>query len=98
MAEFVRNPAWLPEWLHSADVEAIVDEKTDEVYAAAKGFAAGHVETGEFEASLHKVTGRYSTGRPYGRVYSDDPAALSIEFGTQHSSAVRALGRAIRTV
>jgi len=98
MGRFVRNPEWLPEWLRSRDVEDIVREKTDEVDAAAHAFAAQHVETGAFEESLRRVDGHYSTGRPYGRVYSEDPAALSIEFGTQHSTAVRALGRAIRSI
>lgn len=95
---FVRNPAWLPEWMDSKDVRALVSEAGDKVLAAAKGFAAEHVESGEFEASITKEDGTYSTGRPYSRVYSLDPAVLSIEFGTQHSSAVRALGRAIRSI
>jgi hypothetical protein len=98
MAYFRRNPQWLPEWLRSDDVEQIVREKGDEVLAAAHGFAAEHVDTGHFEESLRKVDGHYSTGRPYSRVYSDDDASLSIEFGTKHSEPVRALGRAIRTV
>lgn len=98
MGTFVPNPDFIRQIMRSDEARRLVDEKTDEVLAAAKTLAAAHTDTGHFEASLHKKTGSYSTGRPYGRVYSDDPAALSIEFGTQHSTAVRALGRAIRSI
>lgn len=95
---FVANPDWLPEWLSSADVESIVDEAGEEVLAAAKTLAAEHVRTGEFLESIHKTSGHYRTGRPYARIYSDHPAALSIEFGTAKSEALRVLGRAIRMI
>lgn len=98
MAQFVRNPAWLPEWLSSREAREIVSEAGDKVLAAAKANAAGHIETGEFEESIQKQDGTYHTGRPYSRVFSRDPAVLSIEFGTKRSTAVRALGRAIRSI
>lgn len=95
---FVHNPEWLPDWLSSDDVRSILSEKGDEVRAAALAYAAPHIRTGEFESSIRKEDGTYRTGRPYSRVISDDPAVLSIEFGTKHSEAVRALGRAIRSI
>ena len=98
MGRFVRNPDWQRELFRDERIRAQLSEGGDEVLATAKAIAAEHAETGEFEQSLHKVDGTYATGRPYSRVYSDDPASLSIEFGTSHSQPVRALGRAIRTV
>lgn len=95
---FVRNPAWLPAWMSSDEVRALVSEAGDKVLAAAKANAAGHVVTGEFEASIEKSDGTYRTGRPYSRILSRDPAVLSIEFGTKNTAAVRALGRAIRSI
>lgn len=98
MTEFVRNPAWLPSWMESADVEEIVTEAGEKVLAAAKAFAAEHVESGDFLESITLSSGHYRTGRPYARVSSSDPAALSIEFGTANNAAQRVLGRAIRSI
>lgn len=98
MAEFVRNPGWLRDFMRSDQLAEIIDGKGEEVEIAAKALAAEHVVTGRFDESIHRNSGHYSSGRPYSRVSSDDPAALSIEFGTQHSTAVRALGRAIRSI
>jgi hypothetical protein len=98
MAKFVRNPGWERELFRDEAIRAQLSEAGDEVLAAAKTIAAEHADTGEFEESMHKVDGEYSTGRPYSRVYSDDPASLSKEFGTSHSEPIRALGRAIRSI
>lgn len=94
---FESNPRWLPGWLSSQEVRDIVSEKGDEVLAAAKALAAAHEHTGAFESSLIKTSGRYKTGRPYARISSSDPAALSIEFGTATMIGLRILGRAIRS-
>lgn len=96
--EFVPNPKWLPSFMESSELEEIVAGNGAKVLAAAEGFAAEHVESGEFLESLKLTTGHYRTGRPYARVSSDDPAALSIEFGTANNAAQRVLGRAIRTI
>jgi hypothetical protein len=97
-AKFERNPEWMPDFLGSDEVREMLSEKGDEVRAAALAYAAPHIRTGEFEESITKQDGTYHTGRAYSRVQSDDPAVLSIEFGTKHSEAVRALGRAIRSI
>lgn len=95
---FEANPQWMPDFLGSEELGAILDEAAEEVLAAAKGLASDHVRTGEFLESLHRSSGTYRTGRRYARVSSDDPAALSIEFGTAKSEPLRVLGRAIRMI
>jgi hypothetical protein len=98
MARFVANPAWIREFLASDRLAELVDEAGEQVIEHARELAAGHVESGDFLESLQKTSGHYRTGRPYARVYSDDPAALSIEFGTANAAAQRILGRAIRMI
>ena len=95
---FEANPAWMPDFLSSDELGSILDEAAEEVLAAAKGLAEEHVRTGEFLDSIHRTSGKYRTGRRYARVSSDDPAALSIEFGTAKSAPLRILGRAIRMI
>ncbi|MGH6656628.1 MAG: hypothetical protein ACRDVE_15670 [Actinocrinis sp.] len=98
MARFERNPQWLADFIGSDPVREVLDEKAEQVEVAAKGIALEHADTGHFAESIHHTRGKYGSGRAYGRVYSDDDASLSIEFGTHQSTPVRALGRAIRSI
>lgn len=74
--------AGLGRWLaRNIDTDLELEAIAGEVSAAAIGLAAEHIETGDFARSIHIRKDRLS---PSGRdrlVYSDDPAALSIEFG-----------------
>lgn len=63
------------------NLETDLDRIAGEVEAYAVGLAAEHVRTGDFARSIQTRVDRIS---PSGRdrvVYSDDPNALSIEYG-----------------
>jgi hypothetical protein len=57
--------------------------------------AAAHNRTGDFQRSIKGELLKAKNGRPFYRIWSDDPAALSIEFGSKNRAASRILGRAI---
>ncbi|MEO7260257.1 MAG: DUF5403 family protein [Jatrophihabitantaceae bacterium] len=74
----------LGEWLATSpdiDFDSALDEVADQVQGVAVGLAAGHVDTGEFMASIHIEVDRAS---PSGRdrlIVSDHPASVPIEYG-----------------
>ena len=63
------------------DLGPELDEVAREILAFAIGLAAEHVDTGDFARSLNISIDRSSPSRRDRLVYSDDPAALSIEYG-----------------
>lgn len=73
---------------------ALLVEKGLELQAVAMALAAPHVKTGEFEGSFDGFLEHASNGHPYFRLYNEDPAALSIEFGTAKTAGQHILGRA----
>lgn len=73
---------------------ALLVEKGLELQAVAMTLAAPHVKTGEFEGSFDGFLEYASNGHPYFRLYNEDPAALSIEFGTAKVKGQHILGRA----
>jgi hypothetical protein len=66
-----------------------------EAQSIAESLAAPHVKTGAFEASFHGSLEHAKNGHPYFRLTNDDPAALSIEFGTAHMGGLHILGKAM---
>lgn len=69
------------------DLSPELDEVAHEIEAYAVGLAAEHFQTGEYVSSIHVTTDRSSPSRRDRLVYSDDPAALSIEYGHRAQAA-----------
>jgi hypothetical protein len=89
---FEPNPDFDPRgW---QEVEEIVFDIGEEMMDTAIEIARQHEETGEFARSIQSDPHRSRTDAPVYRIYSDDPGALSIEFGTSKMRGIRALGRA----
>lgn len=86
---------WLQDVWRNTELADQVEEVGREILSAAKSNAATFRVTGSFEESLKGELLKSKRGRPYYRVSSNDPGALSIEFGTAHRPAHRALGKAI---
>jgi photosystem II stability/assembly factor-like uncharacterized protein len=82
---------------HSEAVEAIVQAAGEGVLARAKQGAEAVKDSGAFARSMR---GKMFTSRRRGpkwyRVWSTDPASLSIEFGTAKQDGKHVLGNAIR--
>ena len=72
---------------------AILIEKGLEAQAIAQTLALPHIKSGEYEGSFEGFLEYASNGHPYYRLYNDDPASLSIEFGTAHAAGQHILGR-----
>lgn len=87
--------AWLQDVWRGTEISDQVDSVGQEILAAAKSNAETFKVTGQFLDSIKGELLRSKKGRPYYRVSSNDPAALSIEFGTAKRPAHRALGKAI---
>jgi hypothetical protein len=96
VASFKHNPEFEKEFFREAEIKAIVDKVGEEVLRAAKDNATAHDQTGRFSGSITGKSRVSGTGRPHYTVSSDDPAVYSKEFGTSKTTAIRALGRAIR--
>jgi len=96
VASFSFDPDWIKEELfESPELIDMFDEMGESVLTSAREIAGQYNRTGQFQASLRGAVFRASNGRPYYRVWSDDPAAYSIEFGTAKDAPHRVLGRAI---
>lgn len=95
MGRFMANPDFERQLFHSAEVTEAVYSAGDRVLAEARRNAAAEAHSGDFEASLEKHDHRSRSGRPISTIYSDDPGALSIEFGTKTTPRHRFLGRAL---
>lgn len=93
--DFKMNPRFEEDLFMQAQSESIVRSEGETRLARAKAGAAAHADTGEFARSMKGKFSRGRNGRPHFYVYSDDPAALSKEFGTSDTPAVRALGSAL---
>jgi hypothetical protein len=96
MSKFEFDRQWESEELFAMPglLEMLEDEgesKRDEAIRLAGKFN----RTGNFQRSIKGELLSASNGRPFYRVWSDDPAAISIEFGTKNAPAHRVLGRAI---
>lgn len=63
---------------HLPEVKAEVKAEAERRAARIRAVAAGHVDTGRFLASIKTATGDVDTV-----IYSDDPNALSINYGHQ---------------
>jgi len=95
MGHFVLNPNFERDLFHTPEATDAVAHAGLRVYAEADRLASAEAETGAFADSLSKRDHRGRSGRPLCTVSSDDPGALSIEFGTEHTPAHRFLGRAL---
>lgn len=96
MGEFRFDPEWLSEELfkNEAFIGLLVDGG-EAVEAEARRLAGQYNRSGDFQRSIQGGLFFSSNGRPFYRIWSDDPAAWSIEFGTAKDKAHRVLGRAI---
>lgn len=63
------------------DLGPVLDEVAHEIEAYAIGLASEHVETGDYAESIGVTIDRTSPSRRDRLVYSDDPAAMEIEYG-----------------
>lgn len=96
MSHFVLNPNFANEFAASDGVAKIVEEIGSEVLGQAIAGAEAHERTGDFARSMKgRMFRSRAKNRPYYRVWSDDPGALSIEFGNHHEHGHRIIGRAI---
>lgn len=86
---------WLQDVWRESTLADQVEKTGEEILAAAKANASIFSSSGDFEKSITGSLKHSKKGRPYYRVESNDPGALSIEFGTAHQPAKRALGKAI---
>ncbi|MEU7096056.1 hypothetical protein [Kitasatospora aureofaciens] len=86
---------WLQDLWDSEELTEQLEETGAEILGNAKANAERFTKSGEFLDSISGGLRRSKKGRPFYRVQSDDPAALSIEFGTAKQEPKRALGRAI---
>lgn len=98
MGRFELNPDFDRQLFSSREATDAVDDAGDRVLGEARRIAAAESDSGDFEASLEIRYHRSRSGRPTATVYSDDPGALSIEFGTVDTPAHRVLGRALDTI
>lgn len=76
----------------SIELDPILDEIAHRIEAYAVGLASEHVRSGDYVSSIAVTVDRLS---PSGRdrlVYSDDPAALSIEYGHRTRKADGTIG------
>lgn len=92
---FMPNPDFQRQLFRSTELTELVYEAGDRVLAQARRNASAEAVSGDFEASLDKRDHRSRSGRPISTVSSDDPGALSIEFGTKTTARHRFLGRAL---
>lgn len=80
--------AGLGDWIaENVDMGPELDEVIHRVKDAASALAAGHTETGAYEASLVVAVDTTSKSKQDRILYSDDPAAISIEWGHVAPSA-----------
>jgi hypothetical protein len=96
MSRFELDRSWVTEELYrQAPLADLVNEigefiKTDAIHLASRISV-----TGSFRDSIHGELLRARNGAPFYRVWSDDPGAISIEFGTAKNKPHRVLGQAI---
>lgn len=98
MSRFEFDPQWVTEELYpSAELSDLVEDAGEAVLNEAVRIAGTISVTGEFERSIKGELVRSKNGAPFYRVWSDDPGALAIEFGTSKTNKLphRVLGRAI---
>lgn len=93
--DFKMNPHFEEDLFLQAALASIVKAEGESRLATAKSTAGAHADTGEFARSMKGKFSRGRRNRPHFYIYSDDPAALSKEFGTSDTPAVRALGSAL---
>ena len=88
------------EFATQANASTVPDEVAETLAAAVRTLAASHTDHGTFEASIHVGTapdGKH--GRGHDRiVYSDDPLAMSKEFGHEVYSHGKPTGRTAKGV
>lgn len=98
MGRFVINPDFERQLFYSAEATEAVSHAGDRVLAEAERRATEGADTGGFAEHLSKRDHRSRSGRPISTVSSDDPGAVSIEFGTEDTPAHRFLGGALDTL
>jgi hypothetical protein len=99
VARFELNKDFAQELRRDDDVQEIVQEAGEAVLGAAVNRAEAVQETGDFAKSIKgkKIPNR-AKGPGFYRVYSDDPGALAIEFGTAKTDGKHVLRDALNEV
>lgn len=96
MSRFQPDQAWrVDELFQMPGLLSMLEDQGGAKRDEAIRLAGQYNRTGSFQRSIQGELLRASNGRPFYRIWSDDPAALSIEFGTKSNAAHRILGRAI---
>lgn len=97
MSRFEFDRSWVTEELYQqAELVDLINESGEAVKAEAIRLADRISVTGSFRDSIQGELLRAKNGAPFYRVWSDDPGALSIEFGTAKGHKPhRVLGQAI---
>lgn len=90
---FIPNQSGIKALAASAGVRDFVTGKADRVLSAAQ--SAAPVDSGAYRASLGSTPASASDGEVTATVYSTDPAALHIEFGTVDTPPHRTLSSAV---
>jgi hypothetical protein len=98
MGTFKINPNFEKDLFQSPELTELVYDAGDRVLNEAERVAGAEADTGAFAASLSKHDHRSRSGRPVSTISSDDPAALSKEFGTRWTPRHRFLGRALESI
>jgi len=98
MGHFVPNPDFERDLFNSAEATELVYDAGGRVLNEAERTASAEADTGTFAESLSKHDHRSRSGRPVSTISSDDPAALSKEFGTRRTPRHRYLGRALDSI
>ena len=98
MGHFVPNPNFDRDLFYTPEATEAVSHAGDRLLSEAERLATEGADTGGFAEHLSKRDHRSRSGRPMSTVSSDDPGAISIEFGTEDTPAHRFLGRALDTL
>lgn len=88
-AQFTPNSAGLREYLLSGDLHPALLEAAVPIYARAKGLAAAHVRTGNYERGIQAPAKERSPDRVVVRVRATDPKSALVE------ARYHVMGRAI---
>jgi hypothetical protein len=97
MSRFVFDQSWVTEELYqNAALQDLVSDTGEAIKAEAIRLANRISVTGSFRNSIQGELLSAKNGAPFYRVWSDDPGALAIEFGTAKGHEPhRVLGQAI---
>ena len=98
MGTFRINPDLERDLFVSPELTQLVYDVGHRVFEEAELLATEEGSSYGFADSLSQHDHRSRSGRPVSTIASDDPGALSIEFGTRRTPRHRFLGRALDSI